>query len=353
MSVEKQGSCIRKNVVSEHTKLRCKIYNKDIRDRRRVQYTMLTFLYAYERNLSIDVIKFYSTKRIKAINCTDSFYRLYNFVSEDGRLYHRALLSECGKKLLHDEFEQAKENMNKTKEDINCINYFLIKKLNINLSTYTSKMDVRRNTPFIDIDMKKLLENEWRIDFCKFYKMIDIAIEKNMEMHKLFGTRYGPQYIDSDEVKKIVNLSMIDGTVVDSNIMDDTPDSGNDSSVKPFPNVSILEGFFKRDDDEYNCVMERCRDLFTSDNSPTHNGVTGCRLSDMYSSTSNSEQERYKHFVKMNMAADELEKRIPMNMPMTTYVIKYMNTNGANTTKPIDSAHQLNTLINGFCVSIN
>lgn len=184
-----------------------RIVAKGTRDRRRVQFTMLSFLYAYERNLSIDIITSYCTKGFKTVNCSTNFYRFYNYISKDERLYKRKLLVECGRKLLSNTFYNLKDSLHKTSGDVACINYFLIKSLDIDITKYTRKIDVRRSVPFIDIDIEAILRDRWHIDFVTFYKMIDESIGKRIVNYKRYGKDYRIHPIDIEEVRNIVQLS--------------------------------------------------------------------------------------------------------------------------------------------------
>lgn len=193
---------------------------KCIRDKRRVQYTMLTFLYAYERRLSLGMKSLYTRSCFKAVNCTESFYRLYNFITAEGDVFEYTTLAGCGKKLLTKVFGDIKENPHKTTEELSCINYFYIAKLGIDFASSIKKLDVRKNTPFVDIDIATVLRTKWHIDFSKLYKNIDRAVAENREKNKCVKKMYSVPICYDDIVEIITNSKMTDRPAADRQVID-------------------------------------------------------------------------------------------------------------------------------------
>lgn len=182
--------------------------NKDSRDRRRIQFTLLTFVYAYERRLSLEIIKPYIKKEFKLTNCTANFYKLYNMVTEDGAMYDVRKLSDCGKSLLVGVFGTLQHSSHGTLENVSCINYFLIKSLGIDVSKYNQKIDLRKTTPFIDIDMRSVLKDMWSIDIEKFYNSVDFCITKTLidNRNPLAQKRV---YISNEKIVEAVQAAVI------------------------------------------------------------------------------------------------------------------------------------------------
>ena len=186
-------------------------HNRSERNRRRIQFTLLNFLYAYTRKLSLEIERSTVFKKSDSDIKDLCFFNIYTFIDKDGAFYDPIKLMDCGKSLFKRDFSEMQDSANKTVTKINSINYFLVRMLNIDIKRYTKKLDIRKTIPFVDVDMKNTLYDMMKIDYYMLYKNIQILLCNKIDDIKRYGSIV---YADSlsipySKINEIVHRSIV------------------------------------------------------------------------------------------------------------------------------------------------
>lgn len=173
------------NLINSHLK-RCN--EEDSKDKW-LQYTILTFLFAYKNDLDIIIEKerlFYKKKN-------DYLNNFYKFKNNKNEILN--IINEC-KDLNIIKDHKVDENENENKLNImeirrfkNYYNSYYIKKLNIDLDNYKSNKIIK---DFIKIDISKYLKDTYNIKLNLFLNSIDNLLKDLITNFKIknIGERY-------------------------------------------------------------------------------------------------------------------------------------------------------------------
>lgn len=198
----------RQRTAADIAREKATIFNKNQRDLRRIQLTILTFLYAYERKLSLEIIKPYMTNSFRKRNCSMCFYKMYNFVDETGARYSPEEIADSGRSIFTKDFGRVNMNANKSCDVICCINYFIISSLDIDIKKYIARFNIGKIMPFMHLDLINLLHDRWSIDIEYFYNQLENCIENHVKSASIVkSTRF---LIPYETIVNLVLLSKIE-----------------------------------------------------------------------------------------------------------------------------------------------
>ena len=230
----------REKTKSERIKEYMKNKNQSVRNRRRIQFTMLNFLYAYEKKYSLQMTRMQVRKRCYNQGELYNFYRVYSFVAENGDVYEPKQITYCGKDIMSKSLGNYELSDNSTLAEINSINYYTISMLNIDLTKYKMKKKFGRclktmeYIPFIDLDMRLYLFDVWKVDYDLFYQNINSLIDsvlKSKETNIQYITT-GKLTIPFQSIKQAIVDSVIEENESGINVADNTVDKKLDVMIK-------------------------------------------------------------------------------------------------------------------------
>ena len=200
----------------EREKEYMKKHNQGVRDRRRIQFTMLTFLYAYKRELLLDMTRMQISKRRFRDTDVYNFYIIYNFISRNGNEYRPDDIAQFGKELISLYLKTFSNSKNSTLTKINSVNYFIIKVLKIDIERYGMKRIVKSfesmgTVPFIDMDMRLLLYEVFNIDYDLFYNNINNLLKRILENERSKNAVFTKNItISHQDIRSVILNSMLE-----------------------------------------------------------------------------------------------------------------------------------------------
>lgn len=167
-----------------------------------LQYTILTFLFAYKNNLDIIIEK----ERLFNKKKNDYLNNFYKFKNDKNEILN--IINEC-KDLNIIKDHKVDENENGNKLNImeirrfkNYYNSYYIKKLNINLDNYKSNKIIK---DFIKIDISKYLKETYNIKLNLFLNSIDKLLKDLISNFKIKNRNERYLIIKNVEILYMIN----------------------------------------------------------------------------------------------------------------------------------------------------
>lgn len=166
-----------------------------------LQYTILTFLFAYKNNLDIIIEK----ERLFNKKKNDYLNNFYKFKNDKNELLN--IINECKdlniiKDHKEDENENNKLNIMEIRRFKNYYNSYYIKKLNINLDIYKSNKIIK---DFIKIDISKYLKETYNIKLNLFLNSIDKLLKDLISNFKIKNRNERYLIIKNVEILYMIN----------------------------------------------------------------------------------------------------------------------------------------------------
>lgn len=124
------------------------------------QIAILSFLYAYENGYDLYLNQWQITlPRIKN-SIFNKFYEFFN----GSRIIDSNLMIDYTSKEFREKYNVTDVYNNHTLYKMNCINYYIIRHMDIDIKDDEVKFRIKKNIPFVDVDMEKYCNNKWEIN---------------------------------------------------------------------------------------------------------------------------------------------------------------------------------------------